>query len=108
MHAQTLFATTGGGGPASRDVGPLLLWLGVLIVAVIAMFVVVMMVRRWMLSRDHGMSDGVQMETLRELRDRGALSPEEYEKVKRTMAERMAGKTLAGDAKAKSGRGDRG
>jgi len=108
MHAQTLVATTGGGGPASRDVGPLLLWIGVLIIAVIGMFLVVMMVRRWLLARDGGMSEGVQMETLRELRDRGALSQEEYEKVRRTMADRMAGTLNAGEPKARQKGAERG
>lgn len=62
-----------------------------LIVAAMVGGVVIMAVRRRMLSRDSGAADGSLMDSLRRMRDRGEMSGEEYESTVRTIAKRAAG-----------------
>lgn len=71
-----------------------LLWLGVLIVAAIAMGLAVMYLRRRLL-RNHDQRDGSQgfMQELRTMRDTGKISQEEYDRTRKTLAARLAGKS---------------
>jgi|SRR6185295_7846088 len=71
--------------------GQAVLWIGILIVVAILGGLIMMAVRRRILSKD-SLDDGTTslMDQLRAMRDRGQISPEEYEATRRTMREKMA------------------
>ncbi|MDX2131013.1 MAG: hypothetical protein SFY69_03040 [Planctomycetota bacterium] len=87
--------------PRAEGVGPLLLWLGVLIGVVVVLGLVVVIIRRRTLASDRSnQAERTLMEGLRELRDSGKMTEEEYAAARRSMAARMAGKprpTTRGD-----------
>lgn len=93
LHADIMLAaaaaTPRGGG--SRDLGPMMLWLGVLMVIVIGAGLGVMWYRRRVLEADsadaaeHGL-----MAQLRTMRDEGMISPAEYDAMRKSMARKAA------------------
>lgn len=70
-----------------------LAWLGALIFAGLALGLTILFFRRRLLSKDSGseMQSGL-MASLREMRDDGRLSPEEFDTARKRMAARAAGR----------------
>ncbi len=86
---------------SSGSTGQVLLWVGVLIGAVIAASVVVLVLRRKLLSPDHSVDNPASiMESLRVMRDRGEISLEEYERTRQAMIARATGKPIPRSAPA--------
>lgn len=84
--------------PATRDVTSVMLWLGILIVVTIAGGLAVLAIRRRVLGRGSETEDqGTLMDSLRGMRDRGEMTPEEFEAAKRAMVERMRAAIAAGE-----------
>lgn len=80
--------------PGRGDVGPVLLWLGVLIGLAIIGGVVMMLVRRRVLARDQESQEGL-MESLRKMRDSGVMSRDEYDAARRSIATKLATRLAA-------------
>lgn len=76
---------------AGKSVVPLWIMLGVLIVIVVAMGIAMLMIRRRLLEKEGAAGQEGLMAGLREMRNRGEISPEEYDAARRTMAARAAG-----------------
>lgn len=77
---------------ATKNATEVLLWAGCLIVLAIGAGLVILAIRRTMLSKDGGAAEAGLFESLRAMRDSGAISPEEYDAAKRNMVARAAGK----------------
>lgn len=85
----TLAADPGGSGSLTR----VMVWLGVLIVVTIVGGLVAMAVRRRLLGPDSRTDPRVGMlDELQRMRDRGEMTEDEYERTRRAIAERAAGK----------------
>jgi hypothetical protein len=80
---------------AVRDMGPYLTWLGVLIAAVVVAGVLLLIFRASVLGKGKGATEAGLMENLRSMRDRGEISPEEFDSARSAMAARMAGASAA-------------
>lgn len=81
------------GGTTARASGQVLVLVGVLIAAAIIGGVVVLAVRRRLMRADSDAAQSVGLaESLRRMRDQGVISPEEYDRVRKTMARKAAGK----------------
>lgn len=76
---------------AGKSVVPLWIMLGVLIVVVVAMGIAMLVIRRRLLEKEGAAGQEGLMAGLREMRNRGEISPEEYDAARRTMAARAAG-----------------
>jgi len=76
---------------AARDLGPYLIWLGVMMAAVIAAGVVLLILRSRVLGKGRAASESGLLDNLRAMRDRGEISPEEFDAAKSAMAGRIAG-----------------
>jgi len=76
---------------SGRDTGDVVVWVGVLLAVVIVGGIVLMVLRRRMLSADAADQGGGFMDTLREMRNSGQMSQEEYDAARKTMAARLAG-----------------
>ncbi|CAG0955012.1 hypothetical protein PHYC_00414 [Phycisphaerales bacterium] len=77
----------------TRDPTRLLLWLGIFIVAVVILGVAIMMVRRRVLGSD--MSRETEqgfLDELRQMRDSGKMTKEEYDLARKSLTARLAGK----------------
>lgn len=90
--------------PSSRGSGvptDLLLWIGVLIVVVVAGGLILVQVHKRMLKPPSAGPDvaGI-MEELRRMRDTGAMTEEEYEATRRNMARKLAGSVSSGSPSA--------
>ncbi|MEM7623035.1 MAG: SHOCT domain-containing protein [Planctomycetota bacterium] len=73
--------------------GEVLLWVGVLLAATIAGSIVVLFIRSRFLSRDTGdQPDGTLFEQLRQMRDRGDMTPDEFERARARIIQRTTGK----------------
>lgn len=83
-------------GEGSRDVGTVLVTTGLLIGAVILGGLILMWLRRRMTTETRGGNDATVMESLREMRDSGAISAEEYEAARQGVIERMRGEIQTG------------
>lgn len=70
------------------DVGQILLWAGVLIVVAMVGGVVMMAVRRSMLSDTPGSGDGGLLDQMRRMVSDGRMTQEEFDQARRKMAER--------------------
>lgn len=67
---------------AAGGTGSILLWLGVLLVVTLAGGMGIMWLRRRLLAKEAPTAGGFDLHSLRQLRDRGDLSPAEYENLK--------------------------
>lgn len=73
-------------GQNGGDTGQLLIWVGALIVAVVIGTIVLLMVRRHMMRQSgEGATAFGTMEDMRAMVDRGEMSKEEYEQVRKAM-----------------------
>jgi hypothetical protein len=72
------------------QIGPYLLWIGVSLVLVVAASVFILWYRTKVLGRDQGTQVGL-LDELREMRNRGELSDEEYAAAKHAMVSRVSG-----------------
>lgn len=81
-----------GAGQSSTATGPLLLWLGVLIVLVFGAGIAVMLIRKRLLSSHESRAEmaGSLFEQLRRMHAEGELSDEEYDRARRKLAGRAA------------------
>ena len=77
---------------ATRGATDVLLWSGGLIVLVIGLGLVILALRRAMLSKQGGMAEAGLFDSLREMRDSGAISQQEYDAARKNMVSRAAGK----------------
>lgn len=66
-----------------------LIWVGVLIVAVLVLGIVIVAIRRRVLTRDNAASDGF-IEQLRRMHKSGELSTEEYEAARKSLTAKLA------------------
>jgi hypothetical protein len=77
---------------AARDLGPFLTTLGVMIVVLVVATAGLLWFRARVLARSAGAEPGEGLlKSLRDMRDRGEISPEEYDAARRAMALRRAG-----------------
>lgn len=76
---------------ATKNATEVLLWAGCLIVLAIGAGLVILALRRAMLSKDGGSAEAGLFESLRAMRDSGAISREEYDAAKRNMVAKAAG-----------------
>lgn len=84
---------TGGGG----DIGPYLLGVGILLVVVVLSTIVLLWVRRKMLeSSNQGQTGFSTMEELRSMVDRGDMTKEEYEQVRKAMIDKIRSQSASG------------
>jgi hypothetical protein len=67
---------------AAGSTGSILLWLGVLLAVTLLGGLGIMWLRRRLLAKDTSSPGGFDLHSLRQLRDRGDLSPAEYEHLK--------------------------
>lgn len=78
---------------ASR--GEIFLWVGILLGAALLGSVIILFVRSRLMARgDADAPHGSLMDQLREMRDRGDMSPEEFEATRRRIIEKTTGKPL--------------
>lgn len=78
------------------DILPVVLWLGILIVITVVAGLVVLAVRKRILSKStDGSDEGSLMDSLRGMRDRGEMTSEEFEATRRAMIERLRGDRAA-------------
>jgi uncharacterized membrane protein len=97
--------TTQGGG----DVGQLLMWVGILIVAVVIGTIVLLIIRRHMgANRSDETAAYSTMEQMRTMVDRGEMSQQEFEQVRKAMAERIRRSQAAPEADPRENRGNDG
>lgn len=71
----------------------LLLWIGVVIAVLIGASFGVMWYRARVLGKDQPDTQGGMLDELRAMRDRGELSPEEFDAAKHAMVSRLTGKS---------------
>ncbi len=76
----------------ARSVTPVLLWVSALILLVLALGLIILFMRRRLLSKDAGEADAGLMDELRSLRDQGRISPEEYDAARKRMVAGFAGR----------------
>jgi hypothetical protein len=74
--------------------GPYLFWIGVCIVVLVAASIVVLWYRAKVLGRDRGDVQSGLLDELREMRNRGELSEDEYAAAKHAMVSRASGKPV--------------
>lgn len=74
---------------SSGAVFDVVLWVIVLIVAVMVLGLVLMKLRRIMIESDRSQTKGLLLDDLRQLRDQGLISSEEYQRAVEAMAGRM-------------------
>jgi len=74
------------------QLGPYLFWIGVCLVLLLAASIAVLWYRAKVLGRDQAADQGGLLHELRQMRDRGELSPEEYDAARHAMATRAVGK----------------
>lgn len=87
VGAGILGQSSGGSG---GDIGSYLLGVGILLVVVVLSTFVLLLVRRKMLgSQSQGMAGFSTMEDLREMVDRGEMTKEEYDQVRKTMIDKV-------------------
>lgn len=79
---------------ANRNLGPMLLQLGLLIVLVLVLGVVILAVRKAMFKDDNADAGGSLFDDLRRMRDSGEISELEYDYLRKCIAARAAGKDL--------------
>lgn len=76
--------------PPKGDILPVVLWLGILIVITVAGGLIVLAIRKRILSKSSDAADEASlMDSLRALRDRGEMSNEEFEATRRAMIDRV-------------------
>ncbi|MEO1007948.1 MAG: hypothetical protein AAFX79_05240 [Planctomycetota bacterium] len=86
-----------GGGTGSSTVD-VLAWVGILILAVLVLAVVLPLARRKLLGRESEDAAPLgSMEEMRAMVDRGELSAEEYEQVRRAMIAKVRGEAARPD-----------
>jgi hypothetical protein len=76
--------------PPKASTGSVILWAGVLIAAAMAGGLLWVWLRRQLLAPDSGGNAGTIMEDLRRMRSEGRLSQEEYDRIRKNMASRLA------------------
>lgn len=76
---------------AAKDITPTLLLLGGLIITVVVMGLIVVWIRGRMLAKDGPQNQEGLLSGLRSMRDRGEITPEEYDAARLSMAAKMAG-----------------
>lgn len=79
-------------GQGQTPTGQILLWVFLLIVLIVVGGLGVMALRRRLLSKDRGTDTSGLMDDMRAMHARGELSDEEYDRVRKRMAARAAGR----------------
>lgn len=99
-------ASTQPAGPGKGDPAALVTWVLVLILAVMALGVAVMVVRRKVLAKEASGADAAGlMESMRRMRDSGQITREEFDAMRRSMARKAKGESPArGNAAGGAGR----
>lgn len=78
---------------AQIEMGPLFMWLGILIGLAMVMAVIGLALRRRLLSAENPVEGQRRLlDDLRAMRDRGELTPEEYDAARKSMAAAIAGR----------------
>lgn len=81
---------------ATKSLAPYITWVGVLIVAVVIAGVVLIIVRARVLKKGGDEAQAGLLDDLREMRNRGEISPEEFDAAKASIAARLSGKREPG------------
>jgi hypothetical protein len=75
--------------PGKADPSQVIVWVAVLMVVIIGGGLLVMLMRRRLLAGEQHAAGGI-MEDLRKMRDSGQMTQEEYDRVRKNMATRLA------------------
>ncbi len=88
LTASIVLAQAGGG--SGQDIGQFLVWVGVLIVIVVFGTIGLLLLRRRLgVSGDQGHDGFSEMEQMRAMVDRGEMSQEEFEQVRKSMVAKI-------------------
>ncbi len=80
--------------PPSGNAGAVFVWVGLLILVTIGGGLAILFVRRRLLAKESAADTSAGlMQSLRAMRDRGEISPEEYEATRKAMAGKVLGRT---------------
>lgn len=77
---------------ANKQIGPMLMQLGLLIGLVVLTGLIILLVRKWMFSQGDEAVTGSMFDDLRRLRETGEISEVEYDYLRRCIANKAAGK----------------
>jgi len=95
-HLSTLLVLAQAGGSPAKPKGgepaQVVIWVGILIVAIIALWVIVQLVRKRMLGASDAAASESLFADLRRMRAAGEMSDAEYEAARKALAARIAGK----------------
>src|ERR1043165_4832409 len=78
---------------AERSMGPYITWIAVMMGAVTISAVVILLLRARVLGKGAAQQDAGLMDDLREMRDSGELSVEEFDAAKKALRDRLAAST---------------
>jgi hypothetical protein len=84
------------GASQGRDTTGVVVWVGILIAVLLVGFIVMMWLRKRMLGTDTMDQGAGFMDSLREMRNSGQMSQEEFDAARKAMAARIAGARPAG------------
>jgi hypothetical protein len=83
---------------AARELGPYLIWLGVMMAAVTVAGVALLIFRASVLGKGKAAAEAGILDSLRSMRERGEISQEEFDAARSAMVTRMAGRAAASPA----------
>jgi hypothetical protein len=89
VHALTLLSLAQTSSARSGQASAIIVPLVILIAVVVLGGLIVMAVRRWTVKSADALPDGFTLQGLREMRDRGEISEDEFIKAKQTMITRV-------------------
>jgi hypothetical protein len=78
-------------GRAGAPTGDVLLWVGVLIAMIMGATIAILIMRKRLLAEDTQADSGSFMDELREARNRGEITPEEFDATRARLIEKMKG-----------------
>jgi hypothetical protein len=92
MHEQSAASMlTLARAPSGAQTGEVLLWVGVLIAMIMAATIAILILRKRLLAEDTQADSGSFMDELREARNRGEITPEEFDATRARLIEKMKG-----------------
>lgn len=77
--------------PSAAQTGEVLLWVGVLIAMIMVATIAILIMRKRLLAEDGQADSGSFMDELREARNRGEITPEEFDAARARLIEKMKG-----------------
>ena len=80
----------------AKSIGPYVTWIGVMMGALALVTIAILAFRTRVLGKDSGGDQGGMLDDLRAMRDRGEISPEEFDAAKAAMISRLAPARVSG------------